>query len=113
VRSAPFAGLVAVALIAGSAPAQQGPSWHLIHRIPLAGAVRWDYLTVDAARHRLFVTHGTEVLVVDTDSLAVAGRIPDTPGVHGVALAPELGRDSRNVRAARVRAVRAPTVGPC
>jgi DNA-binding beta-propeller fold protein YncE len=92
VRSASLAGLLAVVLLAGPAPAQEGRSWHLIRRVPLAGAVRWDYLAVDTARHRLFITHGTEVLVLDTDSLTVVGRIPDTQGVHGVALAPELGR---------------------
>jgi DNA-binding beta-propeller fold protein YncE len=64
----------------------------LLRRIPLAGAVRWDYLTVDPPRRRLFVAHDSEVLVVDADSLAPTGRIPDTPGVHGVALAPDLGR---------------------
>src|SRR5256714_7055086 len=51
-----------------------------------------DYLALDPGGHRLFSAHGTRVLVVDTDKLAVAGEIADTPGVHGIALAPDLGR---------------------
>ncbi len=56
------------------------------------GQGSWDYLTVDEAARRLYVSHGTQVEVVDVDSLAVVGSIPKTPGVHGIAIAPELGR---------------------
>jgi len=60
--------------------------------IPLPGDGRWDYLTADAAARRLYVTHGTRVHVLDLDRKAVIGEIAPTPGVHGVALAPDLGR---------------------
>jgi DNA-binding beta-propeller fold protein YncE len=60
--------------------------------IPLPGDGSWDYLTVDAAARRLYVTHGTRVHVLDLDRKAVIGELAPTPGVHGVALAPDLGR---------------------
>jgi hypothetical protein len=56
--------------------------------IHIGGAGSFDYLTVDSAAKRLYVTHGTEVVVIDTASNAVVGRIADTPRVHGVAIGP-------------------------
>lgn len=56
----------------------------------LAGNGRWDYLTLDDSSHRLFVSHGDMVQVVDVNSGKVIATIPDTKGVHGVALAPDL-----------------------
>jgi len=61
-------------------------------RILLGGEGGWDYLTMDVPGQRLFVSHGTHVQVVDTRNDRVVGDIPNTLGVHGVALAPELGR---------------------
>src|ERR1700683_3516959 len=52
----------------------------------------WDYLTADTAARRLYVSHATHVVVLDLDSGKVVGDIPDTPGVHGIALAPQLNR---------------------
>src|SRR5246127_5990201 len=74
-----------------SAPAQSG-GYSVIKKIPIAGSGSWDYLTVDEAARRLYVSHGTQVEVLDLDSLEVVGSIPKTPGVHGIAIAPELGR---------------------
>jgi DNA-binding beta-propeller fold protein YncE len=68
------------------------PQYHITHRVNLPGDEGWDYLTFEPGAERLFVAHGSEVLVVDSRTLKVAGTIPDTPGVHGIALAPELGR---------------------
>jgi YVTN family beta-propeller protein len=70
---------------------QDGP-YHAGKEIPIGGEGGWDYLTVDSAAHRLYVSHGTHVVVVDTQSNKVVGDIPDTPGVHGVAIATDLGR---------------------
>jgi hypothetical protein len=67
-------------------------SYHIARRIRVGGNGFWDYLVYDAPRHRLFLSHGTQVDVVDEESGAVVGHIPDTPGVHGIALAPDLGR---------------------
>ena len=66
--------------------------YSVIKKIPIAGPGSWDDLTVDEAARRLYVSHGTQVEVLDIDSLALVGSIPKTPGVHGVALAPEIGR---------------------
>jgi hypothetical protein len=64
----------------------------VIDKIHLGGEGGWDYLTVDSAARRLYVSHGTHVMVVDIDAGKLAGDIPDTPGVHGIALAPKLNR---------------------
>ncbi len=68
------------------------PLYRLTATVPLPGEGGWDDMTFDAAGHRLFIAHGTRVDVVDSDRLARSGEIADTPGVHGIALAPELGR---------------------
>lgn len=57
-----------------------------------AGEGRWDYLVFDAQARRLFVTRESRVIVLDADTGKSVGEIPDTPGVHGVALASDLGR---------------------
>jgi YVTN family beta-propeller protein len=66
--------------------------YHVIGDIQIGGEGGWDYLTVDSAAHRLYVSHGTHVAVVDLDSNKVVGDIPDTPGVHGIAIAVELNK---------------------
>jgi DNA-binding beta-propeller fold protein YncE len=68
------------------------PSYHFLKEIPVGGEGFWDYLSVDAVARRLYVTHGTKVVVIDIDKDEVGGEVADTPGVHGFALAPELGR---------------------
>lgn len=52
----------------------------------------WDYLVVDSPAHRLYVSHATKIVVADTETGKIVGEISDTPGVHGIALAPDLGR---------------------
>jgi len=61
-------------------------------RLPVGAEGGWDYLVVEAGGKRLFVSRGSHVLAVDTDSGKVVGDIQGTDGVHGIALAPELGR---------------------
>src|ERR1035437_7881127 len=62
-------------------------------KIDIGGpAAFWDYLTADPAAHRLYVSNGTRVVIVDTRAGKVVGEIPDTQGVHGIALAPKLGK---------------------
>jgi DNA-binding beta-propeller fold protein YncE len=60
--------------------------------IPVKGDGGWDYLTVDAAGRRVYVSHGTVVEVFDADSFEVKGQVADTAGVHGIAVAADLGR---------------------
>lgn len=61
-------------------------------KIPLPGTGGWDYLTVDEAARRLYVSHATAVVVLNADTLEIVGTIPGLSGVHGIALAPEFGR---------------------
>lgn len=68
------------------------PGLHVIQNYKLGGETGWDYLNIDPASRHLFISRGTHVMVVDADSGKSVGEIPDTPGVHGIALAPELGR---------------------
>ncbi len=75
-----------------AASAQTAGDYHIIKKIPIAGEGSWDYLTVDESARRLYVSHGTQVEVLDVDSGAIVGKIPNTPGVHGIAIAAELGR---------------------
>ena len=75
-----------------AASAQTAGGYHVTKKIPIAGEGSWDYLTVDESARRLYVSHGTQVEVLDVDSGAIVGKIANTPGVHGIAIAPDLGR---------------------
>src|SRR5512136_1748353 len=66
--------------------------YHVIQKIPIGGGGGWDYLTLDNTARRLYVSNGTRAVVLDIDAGKVAGEIPDTQGIHGIALAPDLGR---------------------
>ena len=74
----------------GTAAGKSG--YHLIKKVKLGGEGGWDYLTVDSASRRLFISRGTHVMVVDADSGKMLGDIPNTAGVHGIALVPELNK---------------------
>jgi outer membrane protein assembly factor BamB len=67
-------------------------NYQLLKKVTIPGAGGWDYVTVDAAARRVYVSHSTQVDVLDADSFAPVGSIPNTPGVHGIAIAPEAGR---------------------
>ena len=67
------------------------PAYHFLKEIPIGGDGGWDYLSVDPAGRRLYVSHGTKIVVVDIDAYSITGEIPDTPGVHGFAIASESG----------------------
>lgn len=66
--------------------------YHALKEIPIGGAGGYDYLTVDASARRLYVSHGTAATVIDIDKNAIVGEIADTPGIHGIVVAPELKR---------------------
>jgi DNA-binding beta-propeller fold protein YncE len=85
-----LAVLSVVALGAALYPAS--PNYHLLKRVDVGGTGAWDYLIYDTTGHRVFVSRGTHVMVLDGESGALVGDIPDTPGVHGIALAPDLGK---------------------
>ena len=76
-----------------AAPQSTGVSgYHLIKKVKLGGTGGWDYLEVDPATHHLFISRGSHVIVVDPDQGKIIGDIPDTQGVHGIALADEFNK---------------------
>ena len=81
-----FVGLVATFSSAAD------PGYHVIKTYKLGGEGGWDYLNLDSSSRRLYISRATHVMVIDADSGKPVGDIPDTPGVHGIALAPELVR---------------------
>jgi DNA-binding beta-propeller fold protein YncE len=82
--------LFCLALAANSYAAESG--YHIIKRLPVGGEGGWDYLTVDEAARRLYISRSTHVMVIDLETDKVIGDIPNTAGVHGIAVAPELNR---------------------
>ena len=85
------------AAVAASAWAQETPKptdggYHVLKSFNVGGEGFWDYIAIDVDGRRLFVTHTTQVVVLNADSGEKIGEIPNTSGVHGVALAPDLGR---------------------
>jgi YVTN family beta-propeller protein len=81
-----------IVLVAAAAMAAAGPGYKVVNTYKVGGDGGWDYLTADAAARRLYISRATHVIVLDLDSGKTVGDIADTPGVHGIALAPELGR---------------------
>src|SRR5512136_573547 len=86
------AGVTLVTLLLVTSGLAAAPGYHVIKTYKLGGDGGWDYLTIDAASRHLYISRGTHVIVIDADSGKPVGGIPDTPGVHGIALAPEFGR---------------------
>jgi hypothetical protein len=90
--------------LAAVALAATGPGDHVITTYKVGGDGGWDYLTADSEARRVYISRGTHVMVIDADSGKTVGDIADTPGVHGIALAAELGRgfvsNGRRVRSA-------------
>ncbi len=86
------AGITLVTLLLVTSGLAAAPGYHVIKTYKLGGDGGWDYLTIDAASRHLYISRGTHVIVIDADSGKPVGDIPDTPGVHGIALAPEFGR---------------------
>jgi hypothetical protein len=89
-----IASLAAISVVGSSSRAAAAGSsgYHVIKMIPVPGDDGWDYVAVDSAARRVYISHGTHVVVMNADTYAIEGDIPDTPGVHGIAIAPDLGR---------------------
>jgi YVTN family beta-propeller protein len=91
--SALLTAALAFSLMGAFTSGAQGSSgYHILKTLPVGGDEGWDYVAVDSDARRVYVSHGTHVVVLDADSGAAVGDIPDTQGVHGIALAPDLGR---------------------
>ncbi len=86
--------LLSLALLLTLSPAlfaADNSNYQVTNHFAVGGGGGWDYLTFDPDGARLFITRGTHVMVLDTATGKSLGDIPDTPGVHGVALATDLG----------------------
>jgi DNA-binding beta-propeller fold protein YncE len=97
VRCLPIVGMLAAAAFPAAADASPGADTpagdhRVIDRWALGGEGGWDYPTVDSAAHRLYLSRGTHVAVIDTRTGRPVGDVTDTPGVHGIAIAAELRR---------------------
>jgi DNA-binding beta-propeller fold protein YncE len=88
VLRAALLAVCACTAVSGASAAE--PAWSVLQRFTIGGAGGWDYLTLDAAGARLYISRGDHVDVLDTSTGRVVGSIPDTKGVHGIALAPDL-----------------------
>ena len=89
IRSAVFASFIA---LPSALHAQATPDYRVVKTLKVGGEGGWDYLTADAEGRRLYVSRGTHVMVFDMDLDSLIADIPNTPGVHGVALARRLNR---------------------
>jgi DNA-binding beta-propeller fold protein YncE len=87
-----LAALLTLIPFYGHVNAQHGRQFHLLKSYKVGGEGGWDYLTIDPDSRRLFISRSTHVMVVDAGTGAVVGDIPNTPGVHGIALVPKLGK---------------------
>ncbi len=81
--------VILIALVATIAGAQGSAGYHVVKKTLVGGDGGWDYLFVDAGARRLYLSHGDRVVVLDADEVKVVGEIPNTQGVHGIAVAPE------------------------
>ena len=88
----PIALLLALPIASHAATTTTLPAPRLLSTLPLGGAGGWDYLSFDTAHRHLFVSRGDRVLVIAVDQHKQVGMIDNTPGVHGIALAPDLNR---------------------
>src|ERR1700727_1985603 len=86
-----FAILVTLAVAAPQVAESAAVGYRVIKTITVGGDEGWDYVSVDSAARRVYVSHGSHVVVLDADSGKVVGDIPDTQGVHGIAIAADEG----------------------
>jgi len=79
-------------LLAAAAAFAAAPAYKVVTKISIGGTGGWDYVYADSANHRLYVSHNTQTEVVDTAADKLLGNIPGTNGVHGIAVANDLGK---------------------
>src|SRR6202166_2421312 len=75
-----------------AAPKPGASGYHVIKTVPVPGDEGWDYVYVDSDARRVYISHGSHTVVMNADTFAIEGDIPDTQGVHGIAVASDLGR---------------------
>lgn len=91
-RSLYIVPLLLLFIFALSVPAFSQLGYHVVKQVKLGGEGGWDYLTIDARTRRLYISRSTHVMVVNADSGAVIGDIPNTAGVHGIAIVSDLNK---------------------
>src|SRR5579872_3691659 len=84
--------LFVLVLMAASSAFAAAPTYKVLTKIKVGGGTRWDYSYLDTASHRLYVSHGTQTEVIDTTTDKLVGTIPGSTGVHGIAIAGDLGK---------------------
>ncbi len=84
--------LLASVVVSASTCAAADADLRVLAHYPVGGEVRYDYLRADSASRRLYVSHGTQVDVLELDTGKRVGSIAPTKGVHGIAIVPALGR---------------------
>lgn len=67
-------------------------NYKIVNKFPVAGDGGWDYLAVDEQTGRLFISHSSVVNVLNEKDGRLLRTIPDTKGVHGIAIAPDLNK---------------------
>ncbi|HVS21502.1 MAG TPA: YncE family protein, partial [Pyrinomonadaceae bacterium] len=88
-----FTLFVGFLLVLATAALSAGPSgYHVAKKVTLGGEGGFDALTVDSKARRVYISRSTHVMVVDADTGAVVGDIPNTNGVHGIAIVEDLGK---------------------
>jgi len=78
-------------ILTAAATFAAAPTYKVITKIKIGGLNRWDYSYVDSNNHRLYVSHGGQTEVIDTNTDKLVGTIMGTTGVHGIAIADDLG----------------------
>ncbi len=86
IRTALTTAIAAALLATGIHVAAQSGQYQKIGEIHIGGSATHDYLAVDSVGRRLYVSNGTQMVVIDIDANKVVGTIPDTPRVHGIAI---------------------------
>ncbi len=89
---APLCALALIATNPFAAAAQGKTGFHVIKDIPIGSAGGWDYITVDGANKRIYTSHGNQINVLSTVTGDSIGYVPNTPGVHGIALVTALNK---------------------
>jgi DNA-binding beta-propeller fold protein YncE len=93
-----FVALFILASLVGTSAQQKSsaPGYHLIKTISLppapGGDEYYDYITIDAEARRVYVSHGTEVVILNADDDSVVGRVSGLTRCHGIAVVPQLGK---------------------
>ena len=84
--------ILCAAISSHAAPKAGASGYHVIKSVPVPGDEGWDYVYVDSDARRVYISHGSHTVVMNADTYAIEGDIPDTQGVHGIAIASDLGR---------------------